>query len=131
MKTNKTKTRKQLTQAQRFFYEHSGYGYNPKTETAEQGRIRCAIELAKAEEKAAKLDWCFCWEYDESGCSGCDCDSEDCDCSSGEPHETLCCLVRDYEGKVLASLGGICGATPTMATCWAAVSVTRRTHERA
>ena len=32
-----------------FFREHAGFGYNPATETPEQGRERCARELADAE----------------------------------------------------------------------------------
>ena len=103
---------KTLSKAERFFYDHAGYSYDAKTETAQQGRIRCARAMAIAEEQAANLDWCFCWEPDEQGCIGCDCKSDDCKCSTGEDHETLCCLVRDYEGNTLASLGGICGATP-------------------
>jgi hypothetical protein len=41
----------EMTDAERFFYEHGGYGYDPKTETPEQGRARCARELAAAEER--------------------------------------------------------------------------------
>ena len=32
-----------------FFHEHAGWSYDPETETAEQGRSRCAAELAKAD----------------------------------------------------------------------------------
>lgn len=32
-----------------FFLEHAGWSYNPATETPEQGRLRCARSLAKAE----------------------------------------------------------------------------------
>lgn len=96
-----------------FFYEHAGYSYDPKTETAEQGRMRCAKELAEAESIASRLGWEHSWEWDDSGCSGCDCDSEDCACSSGAEHETLGCVLKDEHGKVLASLWGICGATDT------------------
>jgi hypothetical protein len=32
-----------------FFYEHAGYSFNPATETREQGRKRCARQLAVAE----------------------------------------------------------------------------------
>ncbi len=116
------KARKALTRDQLFFYEHADYSYDPKTETAEQGRIRGAIALAKAEEHARNTAWEFDWVYDEDGCIGCDCDNEECACSSGADHETLCCILRTSEpscydghgnsvgGAVLASLGGICGA---------------------
>lgn len=33
-----------------FFYEHAGYSYFPGRETPEQGRLRCARELAEAED---------------------------------------------------------------------------------
>lgn len=32
-----------------FFHEHAGWSYDPKTETPEQGRQRCAEALAKAD----------------------------------------------------------------------------------
>jgi hypothetical protein len=34
--------------ATRFFYAHAGWAYNPATETKQQGRWRCARELAHA-----------------------------------------------------------------------------------
>ena len=103
-----------LNAQQKFFYENAGYSYDPKTETKTKGRIRCAKSFASAETLATKRGLVYEWEYDECGCSGCDCGSDDCACSSGEPHETLCCLLRDPESnQVLASLGGICGVTTT------------------
>lgn len=41
----------QLTEQERFFFDHAGYSYDPKTETVEQGRERCARELAAAERR--------------------------------------------------------------------------------
>src|SRR4051812_20711304 len=38
-----------MNDREQFFYDHAGYGYDPKAETAEQGRERCARELAAAE----------------------------------------------------------------------------------
>ena len=35
-----------------FFFTHAGYSYDPKTETPEQGRAKCAQRLAEAEEEA-------------------------------------------------------------------------------
>ena len=106
------KAKKTLTKDQLFFYDNAGYSYNAaKGETAEQGRVRCAIELAKAEEYAVGLDWTYEWDWDECGCSGCDCDSTECACSTGAEHETLAVVLKDQDGRVLASLGRICGAT--------------------
>lgn len=38
-----------LSPAAQFFFDHAGSSYNPATETPEQGRTRCAIQLAEAE----------------------------------------------------------------------------------
>ena len=96
----------------RFFYKHAGYGYNPRVETAEQGRRRGARALAAAEAYATAAGWEYQWDYDPEPCIGCDCGSADCPCSSGAPHEILCVLLNDRDnGRTLAALGGICGAT--------------------
>lgn len=93
----------------KFFYDHAGSSYNPKTETEEQGRIRGAQALAKAEAFAAEQGFIFSWSQDEDGCIGCDCGSEDCACASGEPHDCRVCVMYDASGEdVLASLGSIC-----------------------
>jgi hypothetical protein len=42
-----------------FFYEHAGWGYDPETETSEQGRERCARELAEAEQWAIEQGMYF------------------------------------------------------------------------
>ncbi len=80
----------------------------PKTETPEAGRLRCAQDLAAAEEFAAELEWVFSWDADEDGCIGCDCGSEDCACSMGTWHDVMSCVLRNQAGDVLASLGSIC-----------------------
>jgi len=97
-----------------FFYRNAGYCVKPG-ETRQQGRWRGARELAKAEQHARERGWTYVWEADPDGCSGCDCGSDDCACSTGEEHETLACVL--YSGQppfrvALASLSGICGATP-------------------
>lgn len=105
------KARKSLTKDQLFFYEHAGYSHDPKKETAEQGRIRCAIELAKAEEQARGLGWGFEWSEDWDigshkeyyGAGSCYEDSEPTTCES--------CVCKDEDGEVLASLGCIDDAT--------------------
>lgn len=108
MNTQKQGRSKLIKEAVAFFYANAGYSYNPKTETQEQGKLRCAKSLAKAERNAASAGITFEWEFDQEGCSGCDCKSDECKCSTGEEHETLCCSARDSEGKVCASLCGIC-----------------------
>lgn len=107
MPTAKKQTPKQA--AFTFFLTHAGYSYDPKTETPKQGRARCARQLAKAERDARARGFTFNWDLDPEGCTGCDCGSSDCACSTAEDHETLWCWVEDENGKTLASLGSICG----------------------
>lgn len=47
-----TKSKRQ--EAVAFFHEHAGWSYDPKRETPEQGRLKCATSLAKAEEWLAR-----------------------------------------------------------------------------
>lgn len=51
------------TEAERFFYDHAGYSHGPE-ETAEQGRERCARELAAAEAAALAAGWWATTEED-------------------------------------------------------------------
>ena len=99
------KARKQLTADQLFFYEHAGYSYNPQTETAEQGRIRCAISLALAEEQARNLGYEFEWEYDECPDLSWMSDEE-----REQEHEVLCCRIPDPD-RPRYSLASLCGIT--------------------
>lgn len=94
-----------------FFYKHAGWSYNPKTETPRQGRLRGARALARAEQEASNHGVTFEWQWDESGCGGCDCGSHDCACSTGAEHETLGCVAKHATVRLCASLWGICGAS--------------------
>jgi hypothetical protein len=100
--TNATK------QAIKFFAKHAGFSFDPKTQTAKQGKAKCARSLARGERVAAKLGYTFEWEFDQDGCIGCDCGSDMCACSNGEPHEVLSCIARDADGKFIGSMGSIC-----------------------
>jgi hypothetical protein len=102
------KARKTLTPDQLFFYTHAGFSYDPKKETEDQGRIRCAKALAKAEEKlrnsGAYVEWSNDWDIgshkDYYGKGSCYEDSEPKTCESA--------VLWDSEGLyVLASLGCI------------------------
>ena len=55
--SKEAKARTRLTVDQLFFYENAGYSYDPKTETPEQGRIRCARDLADAEMVGQRLGY--------------------------------------------------------------------------
>lgn len=87
------------TAAINFFYENAGYSYNPKTETKEAGRERCAIELAEAETEAARYGYAFVWDVDQ------DIDSSEFrdDC---EPYATYNCTAYDSDGGIAASVCG-------------------------
>jgi len=86
--------------AEDFFYEHGGFGYDPKKETKTQGRRRSAKEAAKAEEIASRLGWTFEWEHDQEPYEMGDAETE-------MPAEVLTCVLRDENGQVLESLGSI------------------------
>lgn len=107
--------------AVQFFYKHAGYSYNvAQGETKEQGKRRAARAYADAEAWASREGLVYDWLYDDMPCDGCDCGSDDCDCSTGAAHETLGCVLYrpcpDHgidckHAEVLQSLWGICGAT--------------------
>ncbi len=85
--------------AWRFFHAHAGYVVGQ--------RAIGAADLARAEEDAARQDWCFCWEWDEDSASeGCR-SAITCNKPDSHEHEVFGCLVRTREGEVLASLWGI------------------------
>lgn len=106
------KARKQLTPAELFFFEHAGYSYDPKTETAEQGRIKGAKLLAKAEQHATDNLWECRWEIDNDipyedalGDHAYWCDDQ----KNGieHEHEIWYCMLTDGKDNVLGSLGAI------------------------
>lgn len=85
----------------RFFLNKAGYCTPP-------GRAACALSLARAEAIAEERGWTAEWFHDEDGDLG-DHDfwcRKDC----GKSHEIKVCLLRDEDGKVLASLCGIIDA---------------------
>ncbi len=90
---------KPIADSVRFFYNQSGYSYDPKTETREQGRMRGAKALAKAEQEARDAGYCYQWEHDNV-------DSSEWS-DETPPYVQWICIMRDADGKVLASLGGV------------------------
>ncbi len=90
---------KPVADSVKFFYENAGFSYNPKTETLTQGRARGAKALAKAEAHALDSGYVFEWSYD-------DVDSSEWS-DETPPYVQWVCIMRDADGKVLASLGGI------------------------
>ena len=78
-----------MTPAEQFFFDNAGYSYDPKVETPEQGRTRCAQRLAAAEEEADRCGWWVEWTDD------------------GEEDGRWCRPLRDNNSAILNSLGGI------------------------
>lgn len=79
--------------AYRFMREHAGYSYRPSIETESEGRVRCCLELARAEHALAQAPVYVEWtddpdSYQEEG-----------------PHWVAC--LYDSAGELLGSLGGI------------------------
>lgn len=83
-----------LSAAEEFFYAHAGWCHNPRTETSEAGRVRCAWELAEAERRGREAGLTFEWEDDPEG----DADGN---------HPAYACVCRNADGVVVGSLCGI------------------------
>jgi hypothetical protein len=76
-----------------FFLRHAGGSYNPQTETKQQGRIRGAQQLAKAERWAESEGLVYRWEEDT------DCGPDDFEFEEDKEHvrqdgARYCVLVR-------------------------------------
>lgn len=89
-----------LTADQMFFFKHAGYSYDPRTETKEQGRIRCAMNLAACEGIARNAGVSFEWAEDP------DADSREF-APKKSRYALWCCVARDCNGLPVASLGAI------------------------
>lgn len=83
-----------------FFFKHGAFTYG-SGETKAQGKRRSAREHAEAEALAEDLGWTFEWEDDPSGWDSFD------DEDRAELSEVLSVVLRDENGKVLGSLGGV------------------------
>lgn len=100
----------ELTEAEQLFYDHAGWSYNPSKETAEEGRRRCARELAEAEEWAKREGITFDWAEDWGVGNHRDFYGEDSAYADREP-ETCEQVVARRGATVLASLGCVDDAT--------------------
>jgi hypothetical protein len=54
-----------MTKREQFFFDHAWYSYDLAKETPEQGKERCAKDLAAAEEFAKNLGWEYLWEIEQ------------------------------------------------------------------
>ena len=91
---------KDLERRTRFFQEHAGYATPP-------GRMACAKALAQAEIEAEANEFTFEWEGEQDPDWSWFTDSRGRSAEPSERDIQLCCLLKDEDGKVLASLGGI------------------------
>lgn len=98
-----------MTRDEQFFYDNAGYSYNPQTETPDQGRLKCAQELARAERYAQDHDWRVAWEHDHYADDSFVeiWDEAERDEWRNQEHECLTAVLYNEAGEVLASLGGI------------------------
>ncbi len=90
-----------------FFLKWAGFSYDPKTETKEQGRRRCARLLATAEKAAREAGVSFKWEIDPLITSADWLKSYEDGGKYRAPWETWVCSMYDEAGDLRASLGGI------------------------
>lgn len=100
---------------EQFFFEHAGWSYNPKTETADEGRERGAIALAQAEQRFRESSCWFEWVHDDDADASFVNDWEPADREQWEASEHMaegCVLYAPPENdhgkpRVLASLWGV------------------------
>lgn len=103
-----TASAKRMTPAERFFWTHAGFSYDPKTQSKAQGKRHCAAVLAEAEAWAQSVGMSFAWEWDE--CPDLSWMSE---AEQAEEHEVVVCIARYRDGSVAASLANIVDADRT------------------
>ena len=82
-----------------FFYDHAGWCYDPKTETPEQGRNRCAQTLADAHRSALSAGYTFEWDIDP--------DTDSSEFLDGPVYELYICVLVSPEGDSAGSIGGV------------------------
>lgn len=97
-----------IDKAAEFFYQHAGWGYNPTTETPEEGRRAGAEALADAERWARETGVWFRWESELGWIDH----VAEYDTYDAEPETCEACIAYDEDGEVVASLGCIDDATP-------------------
>jgi hypothetical protein len=95
-----------LTPDEEFMWAHSGYSYDPTTETLDHGQSTTARELAAAEAEGIARGWEIQWEIDSDPIRWeIDPDPEG-DGPPADRDQWVATLV-DSEGEYLESLGGI------------------------
>jgi hypothetical protein len=87
-----------------FYLEHAGSSHDPKVETPEEGKYRCAEELRYAASQAEQFGWYFEWDDDPEEPDWGDVNPTD---EERDNAAHLMVVLKDEHGRVLASLGGI------------------------
>lgn len=95
-----------------FFYENAGYSYDPKIETAESGRRKCAEQLAHAEREASRLGYWFIWDIDSDIMSSDWIDADEDGGANRDPWITWQCAIVEHvpgsgQPRTIGSLGGV------------------------
>lgn len=54
-----------MDDAVKFFYDNAGWSYDSARETSDRGRIRCAEDLARAEQRRKSEGAWVAWERDD------------------------------------------------------------------
>lgn len=104
MSTTPPKTKQTPEQ---FFYEHAGYGYDPLTETPEQGRQRGATVLAQAERTSRDAGDSYEWQIDTNSSSADWLSANRDGGKNRKPWQVWGCIRRSAGGEILASLWSI------------------------
>jgi hypothetical protein len=79
-----------------FFHKHAGYAVR-RGESKAKAKTRGALALARAEAEAEARGWTVDWEEDPEEWQG----------DIARPFEVLTAVLRDADGHVRASLGGV------------------------
>ena len=86
-----------MNKIEQFFYRNAGYCWNSEKETEEQGRVRCAKQLAEAEQHAREENWSVIWDNDFDHVPSKDYTPNTCESA----------MLFNEDGEMLASLGCI------------------------
>lgn len=97
-----------MTTQEQFFYDQAGWSFDPKTETSEQGRKRCAQLLAKVETWAKANGVRYEWTKDDiTNKSALAPGIFPIAASEPGPKYFLDCVLCYHNGKLVGSLGGV------------------------
>ncbi len=114
----------ELTKAEQFFYDNAGWSYDPKVETSDEGKVKCAKVMAQAEIWARENCYSFQWDYERENPSdvfgkACPkrekCIDDKCPYAHYNPkNDFFCATIWDNSDtpEVVGSLGMIAAPSP-------------------